>query len=453
EKELQETSTKLSLMLREKELEYHSMKEKAVAFEQLLKEKEQGEAGELNQLLNTVKSMQEKTITFQQERDQVMLALKQKQMENSALQNEVQHLHNKETWLKQELNRLCNHLSEREESHTQELLAMEDREAKLRNKVMSLEEKLVLSSNAMENANHRVDLERYQQETKAMYSAELEKQVIAEWKKKVENLEEKVSLLQEHLDEANAALESAARLTEQLELKEEQIEELKKQSELRQEMLDDTQKKLMNLVNTTEGKVDKVLMRNLLIGHFRTPVNKRHEVLWLMGSTLGMKKEEMEQLFNEDEGGVAGWMTNWLGREPKSVPNTPLTPNQQCVLNSSFSELFVKFLKAESHPSIPAAKCSINDIKSLGSGERKLNTNATTSFKGTSEPRAGRKADVNPFLAPCSAAVPLTNPAGLGHGEPGHLLLKPISDVLPMFIPLPVPPDNSTCIVLKAIGD
>jgi hypothetical protein len=139
--------------------------------------------------------------------------------------------------------------------------------------------------------------------------------------------------------------------------------------------------------------------------------------------------------------------------ELKSVPNTPLTTNQQSVLNSSFSELFVKFLETESHPSIPIAKLSVNDIKPLDSGGRKLDTNATTSFKGTSEPRAGKRADVNPFLAPCSAAVPLTNSAGLRHGEPEHLLLKLISDVLPMFTPLLVPPDNSTYVVLKAIGD
>lgn len=49
----------------------------------------QGKTGELNQLLNEVKSMQEKALAFQQERDQVMLALKQKQMETSALQSEV----------------------------------------------------------------------------------------------------------------------------------------------------------------------------------------------------------------------------------------------------------------------------------------------------------------------------------------------------------------------------
>ncbi|KAM4853054.1 LOW QUALITY PROTEIN: thyroid receptor-interacting protein 11 [Thomomys bottae] len=489
---LQETNMKFSMMLREKELEYSSMKEKAVAFEQLLKEKEQ--TGELNQLLNTVKSMQE-TVTFQQERDQVTLALKQKQMENSTLQNEVQHLRDKELRLNQELQRLRNHLLESEDSYT-EALAAEDREAKLRKKVTALEEKLVSSSNAMENASHQANvqveslqeqlnmvskqrdetalqlsvsreqvkqyatslanlqmvLEHFQQEEKAMYSAELEKQkqLITDWKKKAENLEGKVFSLQERLDEANAALDSASRLTEQLDLKEEQLEELKKQNELRQEMLDDAQKKLMNLVNSTEGKVDKTLMRNLFIGHFHTPKTKRQEVLRLMGSILGIKKEEMEQLFSEDQGGVTRWMTGWLGGGSKSVPNTPLRPNQQSVLNSSFSELFVKFLETESHPSIPPPKLSVHDMKPLDSpGRRKLDANIPLNFKDGAASRAGRRADVSPFLAPRSAAIPLIDPTGLGPGEPGHPLLKPISDVLPTFTPLPVSPDNSAGVVLK----
>ncbi|XP_047594326.1 thyroid receptor-interacting protein 11 isoform X3 [Lutra lutra] len=493
---LQETNTKFSMMLREKEFECHSMKEKALAFEQLLKEKEQGKTGELNQLLNAVKSMQEKTVKFQQERDQVMLALKQKQMENSTLQNEVQHLRDKEIRLNQELERLRNHLLESEDSYTREALAAEDREAKLRKKVTVLEEKLVSSSNAMENASHQASLqveslqeqlnvvskqrdettlqlsvsreqvkqyalslsnlqmvlEHFQQEEKAMYSAELEKhkQLVAEWKKKAENLEGKLMSLQERFDEANAALDSASRLTEQLDLKEEKIEELKKQNELRQEMLDDVQKKLMNLVNSTEGKVDKVLMRNLFIGHFHTPKHQRHEVLRLMGSILGIKREEMEQLLHEGQGGVTRWMTGWLGGGSKSVPNTPLRPNQQSVLNNSFSELFVKFLETESHPSVPPPKLSVHDMKPLDSpGRRKAVTNVPESFKDTAESRSGRRTDVNPFLAPRSAAVPLINPAGLGPGGPGHLLLKPISDVLPTFTPLPVSPDNSAGVVLK----
>ncbi|XP_055989622.1 thyroid receptor-interacting protein 11 [Sorex fumeus] len=493
---LQETNTKFSMMLREKEFECHSLKEKSVALEQLLKEKEEGKSGELNQLLNAVKSMQEKNIMFQKERDQVMLALKQKQMETSTIQNEVQHLRDKETRLNQELERLRNHLLESEDSYTREALAAEDREAKLKKKVCMLEEKLVSSSDAMENASHQANLqveslqeqlnvitrqrddatvqlamareqvkqyalslsnlqmvlEHFQQEEKAMYSAELEKyqQQVADWKKKAENLEEKIIPLQERLDEANAALDSASRLTEQLDIKEEQIEELKKQMDLRQEMLDDTQKKLMNLAHSTEGKVDKVLMRNLFIGHFHTPKHQRREVFRLMGSILGVKREEMEQLLNEDQGGVTKWMSGWLGGGSKSVPNTPLRPSQQAVLNSSFSELFVKFLETESHPTIPPPKLSVRDLKLLDSpGRSKMDTNFSESFKETAGPRPGSRTEGGSFLVPRSSAVPLLNPAGLGPGTPGHLLLKPISDVLPTFTPLPVSADNSAGVVLK----
>nr|XP_054489988.1 thyroid receptor-interacting protein 11 isoform X4 [Agelaius phoeniceus] len=379
---LQETNMQFSMMLKEKEFESHSMKEKALAFEKLLKDKEQGKTGELNQLLNEVKSMQEKAVTFQQERDQVMVALKQKQMESSALQSEVQHLHEKEQRLNQELERLRNHLLEMEDSYTREALAAEDREVKLRKKVLILEEKLASSSTAVENASHQASLqveslqeqlnlvskqrdetmlqltisqdqvkqyalslanlqmvlEQFQQEEKAMYSAELERhqKQSAEWKKKAENLEEKVVSLQESLEEANAALDAASRLTEQLDIKEEQIEELKKEGEIRREMLEDMQNKLMNLMNSTEGKVDKLLMRNLFIGHFHTPKNKRLEVLRLMGSILGLKKEELDQLLSEEQRGVTRWVTGWLGggAGSKSVPSTPLRPTHQNIFNS-----------------------------------------------------------------------------------------------------------------------
>uniref|UniRef100_A0A8B9QV23 Thyroid hormone receptor interactor 11 n=1 Tax=Apteryx owenii TaxID=8824 RepID=A0A8B9QV23_APTOW len=483
---LQETNMQFSMMLKEKEFESHSMKEKALAFEKLLKEKEQGKTGELNQLLNEVKSMQEKAVTFQQERDQVMVALKQKQMESSALQSEMQHLHEKEQRLNQELDRLRNHLLEMEDSYTREALAAEDREAKLRKKVLVLEEKLVSSSTAVENASHQASLqveslqeqlnlvskqrdetmlqltisqdqvkqyalslanlqmvlEQFQQEEKAMYSAELEKHQnqTSEWKKKAEKLEEEVVSLQESLGEANAALDAASRLTEQLDFKEEQIEELKKEGEIRREMLEDVQNKLMNLINSTEGKVDKLLMRNLFVGHFHTPKNKRPEVLRLMGSILGIKKEELDQLLSEDQRGVTRWVTSWLGgggAGSKSVPSTPLRPTQQSIFNSSFSELFVKFLETESCPTLPPPKLSVHNMKPLGAA----GTGKTSGLPS----RTSRRPDTNPFLAPRSAAVPLITPPS----SSGHLLMKPISDALPTFTPLPVSPDASAGAVLK----
>uniref|UniRef100_UPI004038A941 thyroid receptor-interacting protein 11-like n=1 Tax=Callospermophilus lateralis TaxID=76772 RepID=UPI004038A941 len=489
---LQETNSKFSVRLGEKELECESMKEKALAFEQLLQEKEEGEAGELSQLSNVVASLQEKTVVFQQERDQVIVALKQEQMENSTLQQEVQQYRDKELRLNRELERLRSHLLESEESYTQDILAAEDQETKLRKEVTLLEEKLVSSSKASHQASVQIEslqeqlkmvsqqrdenalqlslsqarvrqyalsstnlqrvLEHFQEEEKAMYSAELakEKQLIAEWKNKAEKLEGQVSSLQERLDEANAMLHSASRLREEVDRKEQQIQELKRQNELGKEMLHKAQKKLSTLANSPEGKVDKVLMRNLFIGHFHTPKGKRREALQLMGSILDVPKEEMEQLLSEDSGGVTKWMTSWLGGAPKSIPNIPLRPTQQPMLNSSFSELFVKFLEMESHPSAPPPKLSAHAMDCPDSpGRREQGGNVPGSVKDAAKFRGGRSTNRNPFLVPRSAAVPLSNLAGVGLGGPGHPLFKPIADFMPTFTSLPVSPDSSATVVLE----
>uniref|UniRef100_A0AAX7VN24 GRIP domain-containing protein n=1 Tax=Astatotilapia calliptera TaxID=8154 RepID=A0AAX7VN24_ASTCA len=485
---LQETNMQVSLLLREKEFELSAMSEKAATVEKLLKDKEQGRSGELNQLLNEVKSMQDKAVAFQQERDQVMMALKQKQMETAALQSELQHVRDKEHRLNLELERLRNHLLEIEDSYTREALAAEDRETELRRKVALLDERLATSSSAVESASQQASmqveslqeqligvvkqrddalvqlrtsqeqvnqyavslsnlqmvLEQFQQEEKAMYSAELEKhkKEKEEWKRKALKLEDQASALQINLDEANAALDSASRLTDQLDLKEEQIEELKKQVDVRQEMLEEAQRKLMNLLNSTEGKIDKVLMRNLFLGYFHTPKTKRADVLKLMGSVLGLNREDVEKMLEDRGHGVTGWVSNWLGgRGAQSVPNTPQRPTSGQGLNSSFSEMFVKFLEMESTPSLPAPKLPVHDIKPLSAPP----AGRTSSGTSISQKRAG---DSNPFLAPRSAAVPLL--AGSGSGGPGgHLLMKPISDTLPTFTPVPVSAEASGGAVLK----
>lgn len=59
-----------------------------------------------------------------------------------------------------------------------------------------------------------------------------------------------------------------------------------------------------------------------------------------------------------------------------------------------------------------------------------------------------RGVDSNPFLAPRSAAVPLLTTGG-GGAAGGHLLMKPISDALPTFTPVPVAADASAGAVLK----
>ncbi|XP_019727923.1 thyroid receptor-interacting protein 11 isoform X2 [Hippocampus comes] len=485
---LQETNMQVSMLLREREFELSAMRDKATTVEKMLKDKEQGKSGELNQLLNEVKSMQDKAVAFQHERDQVVMALKQKQMETTALQTELQHVRDKEQRLNLELERLRNHLLEIEDSYTREALAAEDRETELRRRVALLEERLASSSSAVESASQQASLqveslqeqlsgavkqrddallqlgtsqeqvkqyavsltnlqmvlEQFQQEEKAMYSAELDKlrKEKEEWRRKAEQLEDQASALQMNLDEANAALDSASRLTDQLDYKEEQIEELKQQVDVRQEMLEEAQKKLMSLLNSTEGKIDKVLMRNLLQGYFHTPRNKRMDVLKLMGSVLGLSREDVEKMLEEDTArGMSGWVSSWLvGRGAQSVPNTPQRPTSGNRFNTSFSEMFVKFLETESTPSLPAPKLPVLDIKPLS---------APPSRRTPASGAAASKSN-NPFLAPRSAAVPLlATGAAISGGAGGHLLMKPISDALPTFTPVPVSAEASGGAVLK----
>lgn len=489
---LQETNMQVSLLLREKEFERSTMCEKAAAMEKMLKDKEQGKSGELNQLLNEMRSTQEKAVAFQQERDQLMLALKQKQMETTAVQTELQHVKDREQRLRLELDRLRNHLLEIEDSNTREVLAAEAREMELRRKVALLDERLATSSNAVENASQQASLqveslqeqlcgavkqrdeallqlhtsqeqvnqyavslsnlqmvlEQFQQDEKAMYSSELDKHKKEkdEWRRKALMLEDRASALQVNLDEANAALDSASRLTDQLDLKEEQLEELKTQMEVRQEMLEEAQKKLTNLLSSTEGKVDKVLMRNLFMGYFHTPKNKRAEVLRLMGNVLGLERDDVDKMLDEDgRHGVTGWVSSWLGnRAVQSVPNTPQRPTHSQVFNTSFSEMFVKFLEVESTPALPPPRMPVHDIKPL-SAPPPGRTSSSASAAAVGGAVAGKRAgESNPFLAPRSAAVPLLSTgAGNAGGPGGHLLMKPISDNLPTFTPMPVSSEAS----------
>ncbi|KAK6306881.1 hypothetical protein J4Q44_G00220290 [Coregonus suidteri] len=452
---LQETNMQVSLLMREKEFERSAMSEKAAAMEKMLKDREQGNSqrsGELNQLLNELKSMQGKAVAFQQERDQVMLALKQKQMETTAVQTELQHVKDREQRLKLELDRLRNHLLEIEDSYTREALAAEDREAELRRRVTLLDDRLATSSSQVESTSHQASLQveslqeqlsgTVRQRDEALTQLRVAQDQVNQYAVSLSNLQ------MINLDEANAALASASRLSDQLDLREEQLEELKKQVDVRQEMLEEAQDKLMNLLNSTEGKVDQALMRNLFMGYFHTPKPKRSEVLRLMGSVLGLDKDEVNQMLEEEGGrGVGGWVSSWLGgRAVQSVPNTPQRPGAgQGGFNNSFSEMFVKFLEVESSPVLPVPRLPVYDIKPLSAPP----PGRTTSSAWAQQPEGGVAAgrgqraagESNPFLAPRSAAVPLMHHGSGSSSALGghhHLLMKPISDNLPTFTPLPV---------------
>ncbi|XP_064446391.1 thyroid receptor-interacting protein 11-like [Mirounga angustirostris] len=379
---LQETDRLLSVMRREEASQGAAMKEKALALEQLSQEREEHETGVLNRPVSAVPSMQGKTVLCQQGRDEVLLALTQKQMETCALQKEVRHLRESELRLTQELERRRHLALEAEDAHRREALASEDKVAQLRKEVTVLQGRLVLSSTAMENASRGASLQveslqeqlhvvtQQKEDTALQLAASQEegrqyghiladlKLELAEWMEKADSLEGKLKSLQGRLHKTNADLE----------LKEDQLQEFQKQNEVQQEILEDTQKKLMNLVSKSEGMVDKTLLRRLFLGSFQAPDAERQEALRLMGSMLGIREDQIWQLFNEGPGGVTSWMTRGPGS--KSAPNTRVKPNHRPMAKNSFSGLFVQFLEAESHSALPPPKPSAHDVKPPDPGGR-----------------------------------------------------------------------------------
>nr|XP_035968395.1 thyroid receptor-interacting protein 11-like [Halichoerus grypus] len=253
-------------MRREEESQGAAMKEKALALEQLLQEKEEHETGVLNRLVSAVTSMQGKTVLCQQGRDVVLLALKQKQMETCALQKEVHHLRESELRLTQELERRRTPRSRsrrrsspgssglrRQSGSTQE--GSDGLAGKTRFvfhchgkclrgasvQVESLQEQLhVVTQQKEDTALHlAASQEEGKQYGHILADLKLE---LAEWMEKADSLEGKLKSLQGRLHKTNADLE----------LKEDQLQEFQKQNEVQQEILEDTQKKLMNLVSPKE---------------------------------------------------------------------------------------------------------------------------------------------------------------------------------------------------------
>lgn len=456
---LQETNRLLSVGRREEDSQHAAMKEKALALEQPLPEKE--ETGELNRLADAVPSMQEKTAVCQQETDEVVLALQRKEMETCALQKEVHQLGERELGLTQELERWRHLASEAEESRRREALASEDKVAQLRKEVTVLQGKLVLSSTAMEKASRGASVQvaslreqlhvvaQQKEENGLRLAASQEegkrcaqslanlKLELAEWMEKADSLGGKVKSLQGRLHQTNADLD----------LKEDQLQAFKKQNEVQQEILEDTQRKLMTFVSHSEDMVDKTLLRRLFMGSFQAPDAERQEALRLMGSTLGIREDQLRQLFAQEPAGVTHGVT--AGPGCKSAPNTPAKPSHQAVASNSFSGLFVQFLEAESHSAFPPPTPSARDVKPPHSGGRgKLAKKPgppplTTSLGST----AGRK-DVKP----CTTAVSLINPPGPETDGSEHLLLSAVTDALPRYMPQILSPAKEVGVTAKGLS-
>ncbi|GLH12312.1 Thyroid receptor-interacting protein 11, partial [Gryllus bimaculatus] len=311
------------------------------------------------------------------------------QRKNKSLQNELEICQGKELALQREVERLRVHLVEIEDMYTQEALKSEERNKDLSSKLQQAEEMMKSSSTVYKSANIRANqqVETLQEQARLIaqqrddvqlklsaaedqvgkHSAALRnlQAVLEQFQRdrereieaarqsvyvKVEvaqrrhdELLNEISSLKMQLKEANEGLGAASRLGEELERKTEIVNRLKQEVVHLEEKVLKAEGEAKMVEQTVEGKVDKSLVKNVVLGFFLAPSNSKDQVLHVVASVLDFSEDEtsrvQKRLGLHGSEGSGGWFKSLLHPSGQNQSN-----------NQSLSEAFVRFLENESIP-------------------------------------------------------------------------------------------------------
>ncbi|XP_052276114.1 thyroid receptor-interacting protein 11-like isoform X3 [Dreissena polymorpha] len=490
---LKDLNQRLTLQAGDRDFEIQSL-QKNVASLSAIVNQQQGQQGQLQHVVEENEATKTKIRQLTHERHQAMVATQQQREETVLLQREMHALKDREAKLNRELSRLREHLLQIEDGYTKEALAAECREKELRTRLAKAEERALTSSSAVETANqqalHQFDslqqqlqfvssqrdqaflqisslqeqndllsssitnlqivLEQFQQEKERLVAEET-----AQYKSQVTSLTEQLKKAQsdlkytkDQLDEASDGLEAAARLSEQLDRKEEAIDALREEVQIRESALKTLEEELRHLKSTNDDKVDKLVIKNLFLGYFTTPQNQRHDVLRMIGGVLLFTAEDFEKIEDVNK---SGWVPGFLkfGGGPQKHASPPSTPARRSTISTpgtrpadtSFSQMFVKFLERESSPPPPAVRMPaeemVRDVQQKQKDQHKPPYNPFTAPRHTADANPSSMTQTtstyNPFTTtrPTSSAGQSTNQMS---SQNSHLLMGSVGSV-PQTIP------------------
>ncbi|RWS28270.1 Thyroid receptor-interacting protein 11-like protein, partial [Leptotrombidium deliense] len=314
-------------------------------------------------------------------------------------ENKIVHLLNENEKLSAELERLRKHLVEIEENYTQELLVAAHRESEVTAQLNAAEElidslkKQLINDEKLEKLREQLKkvsserdkaLEEVSQLDDKLHKStasisnlqlvieqiqkglcvcsfsrvhyvfaenewrmvQIEKQhdeVMVNQKAKTEELKRKLRWYEEKHLESKNALDAASRLAEQIDVKEATIKNLKSEIANNRTLIDKLCTEISELKNSYEGKVDKQIIKSLVLGYFNTPHDKKHEVQRLLARILDFNHEEMQK---------AGLQIGVERSKFGSGNWTSLTQSDS--QQQSLAKAFVQFLETESKPTNPS---------------------------------------------------------------------------------------------------
>lgn len=326
---------------------------------------------------------------FLREKCEVMAQnLLQEQAHVQKILSEQSSISEREQSLAKELQRLRLHLVEVEESYTNELVQAEEKNVEMRAKVNEIEareknsnyvytsaniranqqvetlqtqlqlvgvqrDELRMRMSDMEDENNKhaaaltnlqLVLEQFQKDKdKDVYeeTERIRRQITLEQKVQ-DALREENSGLRSQLDESKQGLQAAARLTDQLEKSKKQIIALREEVTKLQDKLQMKECSYKELHAEADTKIDKSLIKNLIIGYVSSSVNDQKQILKIIATVLDFTKKENEKVALNKQ---YGWLQSILNPQGFNVTS----PDQH---QQSLSAAFVRFLEAESKPKV-----------------------------------------------------------------------------------------------------
>lgn len=296
--------------------------------------------------------------------------------------------------LAQELERLQRHLYETEENYTQEALRAEQREIELSNQLrsemtMSMESELAsqriesLQAELVDVVRQRDDvtlqlddvtisltnLQHVLQQFQCEKQRELSLAVSAS-KREIDELKQQNATIQEKLSEANKGLAAANRLNEQLDRKEDTISALKTEIGKQQERFQRVHIELDEIRSNSSGRVDKSLVRNLVVGWQSAPVRQKRDALRVLATVLDFSADDRQRVRLDS----AATSATPGGR--RSLTSALSVVGDGDGGAASLSQAFVRFLESESERA-PTTTTRADDVSAIDSADSAVSARGT----------------------------------------------------------------------------
>jgi chromosome segregation ATPase len=161
-----------------------------------------------------------------------------------------------------------------------------------------------------------LEREQYLNEHFSQYQDSLREQISITARLTNENNE-----IRQRLEEYNETLSSVNRLHDEIKTKDLLIQKLQTEIDCKTHQIVEYSEDLQTTDNT---RVEKQLVKHIILSYFNTPIDKKQEVIPILGALLGFTQEEYQKAMNAlsnnyNNSTGTNWLTGWLSAHPVST--------------------------------------------------------------------------------------------------------------------------------------